>query len=155
MGGTRRYNLSDFSYDLECGWIVLKVSPTDISKEGLRKACTPTVFMCAARAYITQGPTKNHDLRPMTLDQGVTFMAHIAMKNLPWCKYLAGLEKEFVTEAHEKELNALLTTKLMDKNGVEPAVLEELMTDHAEFVVASGCKADGRLQATSCREILE
>ena len=142
-GGTRRYNWSDFSYDLACGWIVLEVSTTDISQEGLRKACTPSAFMCAARAYITQGPTENQDLRPMTLEQGViTLMAHIAMKDLPWNKYLAGSEKGHVIEAHEKELDALLTTKLKDKLGVERAVLEELSEEHPEFARASGTKAD-------------
>ena len=60
-GGTKRYNWSDFTYDLACGWIVLEVSTTDISQEGSRKACTPSVFMCAARAYIMQGPTENRD----------------------------------------------------------------------------------------------
>ena len=42
-GSTRGYSWSDLSYDLACGWIVLEVSPTDISKEGMRKACTPSV----------------------------------------------------------------------------------------------------------------
>ena len=41
-GSTRRYSWSDLPYDLACGWIVLEVSPTDISKEGMRKPCTPT-----------------------------------------------------------------------------------------------------------------
>ena len=112
--------------------------------------------MSAARAYIMQGPTENCDLWPMTLEQGViTLMAHIAMKDLPWNKYLAGPEKGHVIKAHEKELDALLTTKLKDKLGVEGAVLEELTEDHPEFARASGAKADGRRQATSCPEILE
>ena len=69
--------------------------------------------MSAARAYIMQGPTENCDLWPMTLEQGViTLMAHIAMKDLPWNKYLAGPEKGHMIKAHEKELDALLTTKL-------------------------------------------
>ena len=58
-----------------------------------------------------QGPTENRDLRPMTLEQGViTPMAHIAMKDLPWNKYLAGPEKGHVIDAHEEELDALLTS---------------------------------------------
>jgi hypothetical protein len=155
-GGTKRYNWSDLSYDLGCGWIVLEISPTDISKDGLRKVCTPQVFMCAARAFITQGPTENRDQRPMTPEQGVvTLMAHIAMKDLPWKRYLEGPEKKEVITAHEKELDALLTTKLTDTKGVERAVLEELAEDHPEFAFASGNKQDGRPQATSCREILE
>ena len=103
-----------------------------------------------------QGPTENRDLRPMTLEQGViTPMAHIAMKDLPWNKYLAGPEKGHVIEAHEKELDALLTTKLKDNLSVERAVLEELSEEHPDFARASGTKADGPPQATSCREILE
>ena len=115
-GDTKRYNWSDFTCnDLACGWIVLEVSTTDISQEGSRKAFTPSVLMCAARAYIMQGPTENRDLQPMTLEQGViTLMAHIAMKDLPWGKYPAGPEKGHVIEAHEKELDALLTTELKD-----------------------------------------
>ena len=94
---------------------MLEVSPTDISREGQRKACTPSVFVCAARAFIMQGPTENRDQHPMTLEQGiVTLMAHIAMKDLPWKRYLEGPEKEDVINAHEKELDALLTTKLTD-----------------------------------------
>ena len=142
--------------DLACGWIVLEVSTTDISQEGSRKACTPSVFMCAARAYITQGLTEDRDQQPMALEQGVvTLMAHIAMKDSPWKRYLAGPEKEDVINAHEKELDALLTTKLTDSRGVERAVLEELTEDHPEFALASSTKPDGRPQATSCREILE
>ena len=51
-GGTKRYNWSDFTYDLVCGRIVLEVSTIDISQDGSRKAFTPSVLMCAARAYI-------------------------------------------------------------------------------------------------------
>ena len=43
-GGTRRYNWSDFTYDLVCGWIVLEVSNTDISQEGMRKAGSSRVI---------------------------------------------------------------------------------------------------------------
>ena len=76
--------------------------------------------MCAAHTYIMQGPTENRDLQPMTLEQGViTRMAHIAMKDLPWSTYLAGPEKGHVIEAHEKELDVSLTTKLKDKLRVE------------------------------------
>ena len=46
-------------------------------------------------------------------------MAHIAMKDLPWSTYLAGPEKGHVIEAHEKELDVSLTTKLKDKLRVE------------------------------------
>ena len=82
-------------------------------------------------------------------------MAHIAMKNLPWKRYSAGPEKGDVINAHEKELDALLNTKLTDTCGVERVVLEELTENHPEFVLASSTKPDGRPQATSCREILE
>lgn len=58
-GGTKHYNWSDFSYDLACRWVVLEISTIDISKKGLQEACAPSVFMCAARAYIMQGPTEN------------------------------------------------------------------------------------------------
>ena len=57
-------------------------------------------------------------------------MAHITMKDLPWKRYLAGPEKGDVINAHEKELDALLTTKLTDSRGVERVVLEELTEDH-------------------------
>ena len=33
------------------------------------------------------------------------------MKDMPWRKYLVGPEKKFATEAYEKELTAMLTTK--------------------------------------------
>ena len=56
----------------------------------------------------------------MTPEQGiVTLMAHISMKDLPWKRYLEGPEKKEVITAHEKELDALLTTKLTDLKGVE------------------------------------
>ena len=70
-GGTKCYNWSDFSYDLACGWIVLEISTTDISKEGKHDDTLGQLFMCAAHAYFTQGSTENRDLRPMTLEQGV------------------------------------------------------------------------------------
>ena len=70
-------------------------------------------------------------------------MAHIAMKDLPWKKCLAGPEKGHVIEAHEKELDVLLTTKLKDTLRVKRAVLEEPSEDHPEFACASGTNLMG------------
>ena len=77
------------------------------------------------------------------------------MKDLPWKKYLKGKEAPAIIAAHEKELSALLNTKLRGADGVLRPVLEELSPSHPEYHIAVSQSAKGIPRATKCRELLE
>ena len=139
------YKWTDFNYDVGKGWILLEKCDTDVSTAGQRLA-----FVLHARSLQVEKETPESPL------QRVSFMmALFAMRDLKWKPYLKGAHREEVIKAHETELGALLSTRLLDSAGVEHPVLEELFEGDTEFKVATGREASGKPRATNCRELLE
>ena len=143
------YKWQDFNYDVGCGWILLEKCDSDISAAGQRIA-----LISHARAHAKLLQTEQAQCTN-PLEQVSFMMALFAMRDLKWKPYLKGEHREEVIKAHETELNALLSTRLLDSAGVEHPVLEELFEGDSEFQVAAGKDNLGKPCATNCRELLE
>ena len=141
-GELKQYRLADLLYDLSTGWITLEVCPHDVSSKAVREVCVAEVLAETLKAI--------HRLEAVDARE-VLF----AMKDLPWKKYLKGKEAPAIIAAHEKELSALLNTKLRGADGVLRPVLEELSPSHPEYHIAVSKSAKGIPRATKCRELLE
>ena len=146
-GAMKRYKLADLLYDISTGWIGLEISKVDISAGAVVDSSIAQVMAYTTRAILAleHRETQLHDTRQVMF----------AMKDLPWKKYLRSKEAPSIKEAHEKELSALLNTKLMCDDGVERPVLEELEPDHPEYRTATSKNSRGEPRATKCRELLE
>ena len=146
-GEMKRYKLSDLLYDIATGWIGLEISKVDISAGAVVDSSIAQIMVYTTKAILALEQREAH----LQDSKQVMF----AMKDLSWKKYLRSKEAPSITEAHEKELSALLNTRLLCDDGVERPVLEELGPDHPEYKTATSKNSRGEPRATKCRELLE
>ena len=94
------------------------------------------------------------DYGKLARDSGIS--AFLAMRDLPWGRYLKSSDRDAILKAHHREWDALLTTKIGQG---DKTVLEELQPGHPEWDTATGTVVgpDGRPKprATGARELLE
>ena len=98
----------------------------------------PRAFRFASHgAHVTCRPLRRVKPDMGALGREVNASAFMAMRDLPWGKYLNGEHREDVLKAHDSELSSLLNT-----------VLRELKEGDSEWEIAVRT-------ATPCRALLE
>ena len=119
----------------------------------------PHAFTSLFRSVIPHTPhstysTEVADCGKLARDSGIE--AFLAMRDLPWSRYLRSTDRDAILKAHHREWDALLTTKIGQG---DKTVLEELQPGHPEWDTAVGTVTgeDGRPKprATGARELLE
>ena len=119
----------------------------------------PHAFTSLFRSVIPHTPHSTYstavaDCGKLVRDSGIE--AFLAMRDLPWKRYLSSTDRDAILKAHHREWDALLTTKIGQG---DKTVLEELQPGHPEWDTAIGTVTgpDGKPKprATGARELLE
>ena len=119
----------------------------------------PHAFTSLFRPVIPHTPHSTYsaevaDCGKLVRDSGIT--AFLAMRDLPWGRYLKGSDCDAILKAHHREWDALLTTKIGQG---DRTVLEELQPGHLEWETAIGMVIGPggipKPRATGARELLE